>query len=90
MPTAPVLHPIAQARLSELPGLLENDFGVEISQRTLVSALVYCATPAMIVGMQIEFVKARKAYEEGQALADAEDDLNNAGDSQSLDTPSDE
>ena len=73
MATAPVLHPIAQKRLSELPGLLENDFGVEISQRTLVSALVYCATPAMIVGMQIEFVKARKVWDEAQASAEGED-----------------
>ena len=74
MATGLVLHPLAQARLSELPGLLEKDFGVEISQRALVSSLVYCATPAMVVGMQIEFVKARKAWDEAQASADDEDD----------------
>jgi hypothetical protein len=73
MATAPVLDPLAQARLKPLQVALEKDFGVSVTQKDLVNGLVYAATAAQAVGMISEFTKARAARA-AAAQAEAEED----------------
>lgn len=61
MATGVVLDPLAQASAEALKTALEADFGVEATQKDIVSALVYCATAPQLVGMLIAFTKAKAA-----------------------------
>jgi hypothetical protein len=61
MATGHVLHPLAQKRLKALQMELKKEFGVETSQREIVSAAVHGATAAHLVGMLNAFVKAKAA-----------------------------
>jgi hypothetical protein len=61
MATGIILHPLAQERLQELQTALQSQFGVDASHRDLVAAAVHGATPAQLVGMLIEFTKAKVA-----------------------------
>jgi hypothetical protein len=63
MATGIVLHPLAQRRLKELKAALEADFGLEASERTILSAAVHGATAPALVGMHAAFVKARNAHD---------------------------
>ena len=71
MPTGVKLDPLAQARVQPLILALQKGFGVETNQKDIVSALVYGATAAQLVGMLAEFSKARAARD---AAAQAEAD----------------
>jgi hypothetical protein len=64
MPTSVVLDPLAQARVNPLISALKRDFGVETTQKDIVSSLVYGATAAQLVGMLAEFSKARAARDD--------------------------
>lgn len=61
MATGIVLHPLAQARLQELKATLQRDFGVDASQRDILSAAVHGTTAAHLVGMLIAFTKAKSS-----------------------------
>jgi len=64
MATGVVLDPDAQARAKALKTALAKDFGVAASERDIVSAAVYGATAAQLVGMLLELTKIRAARDE--------------------------
>lgn len=65
MATSIPLHPLAQRRLKELKAALEQEFGIEASERTIVSAAVFGTTAPALVGMHGAFVRARAQGESG-------------------------
>jgi hypothetical protein len=66
MPKNHPLHPVAARKLAELLDALEKDFGRTPTERKVVNALVYGATPAQTVGMLEAFGQFRRAYNDAQ------------------------
>jgi len=58
MPTTVRLSPIADEALKRLQSRLRSEEGHDASERKIVSALVYGATPAQAAGMLIAFNRA--------------------------------
>jgi hypothetical protein len=60
MATSVRLDPLAHEALQALKERLESEEGRDASDRQIVSALVYGATPAQTAGMLIAFTRAAK------------------------------
>jgi len=58
MATATKLDPLAERALKDLQGRLAREEGHKASQREILSALVYGATPSQTAGMLIAFTRA--------------------------------
>lgn len=65
MPTSVPLDPLAEEALTRLKARLEKEEGRSASNREVVSALIYGATPAQTAGMIISFTRARAASATG-------------------------
>ncbi len=63
MATGVVLHPLAVAQAKPLKAALKADFGLDASERDILSAIVYCATAPQVAGMLIAFTRAKAAFE---------------------------
>lgn len=72
MATATKLHPLAERALKDLQLRLESDEGRSASQREILSALAFGATPAQTAGMLIAFTRAA-AHENGADGLHAQD-----------------
>lgn len=67
MATGVVLDPLAQTQAEALKAALQSDFGLDASQKDIVSAAVYGATAPQLAGMLIAFTKAKSAREAATA-----------------------
>jgi hypothetical protein len=61
MPTSVILDPLAQEALKGLKRRLKAEEGHDASERRIVGALVYGATPTQAAGMLIAFTRAVEA-----------------------------
>jgi hypothetical protein len=68
MATGVVLDPLAIGKAQDLKTALAAEYGVEASQKEIIAAAVHGATAAQLVGMLMEFTKA-KAARDGAASA---------------------